>query len=78
MADHDENSPETVAQPRPDPHEQSLFEAPVMAEQERMVEAILFASTEPVSVKELNDRMPMAAMRPRRWCICANATRGGA
>ena len=58
MADHDENSPETVAQPRPDPHEQSLFEAPVMAEQERMVEAILFASTEPVSVKELNDRMP--------------------
>jgi len=58
MADHDENSPETVAQPGPDPHEQSLFEAPVMAEQERMVEAILFASTEPVSVKELNDRMP--------------------
>lgn len=29
-----------------------------MAEQERMCEAILFASAEPVSVKELNDRMP--------------------
>jgi segregation and condensation protein B len=58
MAEHDENSPDTPAQPGPDPHEQSLFEAPVMAEQERMVEAILFASTEPVSVKELNDRMP--------------------
>ena len=29
-----------------------------MGEQERMVEAILFASADPVSVKELNDRMP--------------------
>lgn len=36
----------------------SLFEAPPLAEQERMVEAILFASAEPVSVKELNGRMP--------------------
>tara|TARA_R110002126_G_scaffold230080_4_gene374853 strand:- start:411580 stop:412278 length:699 start_codon:yes stop_codon:yes gene_type:complete len=36
----------------------SLFEAPPMGEQERMVEAILFASTEPVSVAELNARMP--------------------
>jgi segregation and condensation protein B len=38
--------------------EQSLFEAPPMAEQERMVEAILFATADPVTVKELNDRMP--------------------
>ena len=38
--------------------EESLFEAPVIAEQERMVEAILFASAEPVSVRELNSRMP--------------------
>lgn len=38
--------------------EKSLFEAPPMAEQERMCEAILFASAEPVSVKELNNRMP--------------------
>jgi segregation and condensation protein B len=29
-----------------------------MGEQERMVEAILFASAEPVTVRELNDRMP--------------------
>lgn len=36
----------------------SLFEAPPMGEQERMVEAILFASAEPVTVKDLNDRMP--------------------
>ena len=38
--------------------EESLFEAPPMGEQERMVEAVLFASAEPVTVKELNDRMP--------------------
>lgn len=38
--------------------EQSLFEAPPMGEQERMVEAILFATAEAVTVKELNDRMP--------------------
>lgn len=38
--------------------EESLFEAPPIAEQERMCEAILFASAEPVTVKELNDRMP--------------------
>ncbi|AVL52099.1 SMC-Scp complex subunit ScpB [Roseobacter denitrificans] len=42
----------------PDEGEQSLFEAPPMGEQERMVEAILFASAEPVSVKELSARMP--------------------
>lgn len=38
--------------------EESLFEAPPMAEQERMVEAILFATAEPVSVRELEARMP--------------------
>ena len=38
--------------------EESLFEAPPMAEQERMVEAILFATAEPVSIKELTGRMP--------------------
>lgn len=36
----------------------SLFEAPPIAEQERMCEAMLFASAEPVTAKELNDRMP--------------------
>jgi segregation and condensation protein B len=37
---------------------ESLFEAPPMAEQERMVEAILFATSEPVTVRELESRMP--------------------
>lgn len=36
----------------------SLFAAPPMAEQERMVEAILFATTDPVTVAELQARMP--------------------
>ncbi len=40
------------------PVEESLFDAPPIAEQERMVEAILFATSEPVSVKELEARMP--------------------
>ena len=38
--------------------EESLFEAPPIAEQERMVEAILFASVEPVTTRELEARMP--------------------
>ena len=41
-----------------DDTERSLFAAPPMGEQERMVEAVLFASAEPVTVAELNDRMP--------------------
>jgi segregation and condensation protein B len=42
----------------PEPIEKTLFEAPPMGEQERMVEAILFASAEPVTVAELQSRMP--------------------
>jgi hypothetical protein len=38
--------------------ERSLFEAPPIGEQERMVEAILFASAEPVTVADLVARMP--------------------
>jgi len=36
----------------------TLFEAPPLAEQERMVEAVLFASAEPVTVADLEARMP--------------------
>ena len=52
----DDLSPGTAAEG--DEPEASLFEAPPMDEQERMVEAILFASAEPVSVRELLGRMP--------------------
>lgn len=46
--------PETRRSPRED----SLFEAPPIGEQERMIEAILFASAEPVSLRDLAGRMP--------------------
>jgi len=36
----------------------SLFEAPPMGEQERMVEAVLFASAEPVTLADLAARLP--------------------
>ena len=36
----------------------SLFEAPPMAEQERMVEAILFAAQKPQTLREIEERMP--------------------
>ncbi|MGR3490423.1 MAG: SMC-Scp complex subunit ScpB, partial [Shimia sp.] len=38
--------------------EQPLFDAPPLGDQERMVEAILFASAEPVTIRELIGRMP--------------------
>ncbi|SEK51557.1 condensin subunit ScpB [Roseovarius azorensis] len=38
--------------------EKSLFEAPPVAEQERMVEAILFASAEPLTTRDMAERMP--------------------
>ncbi len=38
--------------------EQSLFAAPPLAEQERMIEAILFASAEPVTLADLAARLP--------------------
>jgi segregation and condensation protein B len=37
---------------------ESLFEAPPMCAQERMIEAVLFASADPVGVRELEARMP--------------------
>jgi len=43
--------------PQPDA-EKSLFAAPPIAEQERMIEAILFACADPVTVAELDARLP--------------------
>ena len=39
----------------------NLFEAPSIPEQQRMVEAILFASSTPVTVVELKNRMPQGS-----------------
>lgn len=41
-----------------EPIEKSLFEAPPLAEQERMVEAILFAAADPVLLAEIVSRLP--------------------
>ncbi len=38
-----------------------LFDAPPLAEQERMVEAILFASVDPMGIKDLSERLPHGA-----------------
>jgi len=43
---------------KPDIVVESLFEAPPAAEQERMIEAILFATATPMTSKQLADRMP--------------------
>ncbi|RPE71641.1 condensin subunit ScpB [Pacificibacter maritimus] len=48
-----ENAQNTADAPR-----ESLFEAPPLAEQERMVEAVLFGSADPISLAELAGRMP--------------------
>ncbi len=50
-----------TAAPDPREAEKSLFDAPPLAEQERMVEAILFASADPVTVAEMAARMPHGA-----------------
>lgn len=47
-----------MTRPDRDTDEPSLFAAPPIAEQERMIEAILFASVEPVTVAELIQRLP--------------------
>ena len=41
-----------------EPTEKSLFDAPPIAEQERMVEAILFASAEPLLLSDMSARLP--------------------
>lgn len=46
------------------PQNDTLFEAPPLAEQERMVEAILFASANPVTVGELHARLPHGCDAP--------------
>lgn len=46
------------------PQGDTLFEAPLPAEQERMVEAILFASAGPVTIGELHARLPHGCDAP--------------
>ena len=41
-----------------DTEQENLLDIPPMAEQERMIEAMLFASAEPLGTREMADRMP--------------------
>lgn len=41
--------------------QENLFTAPPISEQERMVEAMLFASSEPISARELDARLPQGS-----------------
>ncbi len=68
----DTDSPETEAH-KP---EKSLFHAPPLAEQERMIEALLFASAEPVSIREMEARLPHGCDPAERCNCCAAAMRG--
>ena len=61
MSEAEHDGAEAQAEAPAGPARDSLFESPPLAEQERMVEAILFASAEPVSVAEMNARMPHGA-----------------
>ena len=45
-------------QPLPEARQSTMFEAPPLPEQERMVEAILFASAEPMTKAEVERRLP--------------------
>ena len=54
MSSDDSDTPGPEARPAGE----SLFQAPPLAEQERMVEAMLFASAEPLSTRAMQDRMP--------------------
>ncbi|MBF9061287.1 SMC-Scp complex subunit ScpB [Rhodobacterales bacterium HKCCSP123] len=43
---------------QPEARDKSLFRAPPLAEQERMVEAMLFAASQPMTLSEMEARMP--------------------
>lgn len=54
----DDRQAGAAADERPAAADPSLFRAPPLAEQERMVEAMLFASAEPLSTRAMEARMP--------------------
>lgn len=54
----------------------TLFQAPPLAEQERMVEAILFASAGPVTVGELHARLPHGCDAPATLELLAKRYEG--
>jgi segregation and condensation protein B len=59
-----------------DPAEPDLFRIPDLAEQERMVEAILFASAEPLGTAQLAERMPRGCDVPEALAALARRYEG--
>ncbi|CUH39656.1 hypothetical protein JSE7799_02383 [Jannaschia seosinensis] len=54
----------------------SLFEAPPLSEQERMVEAVLFASAKPLTVADLHARLPHGCDAPAALELLAKRYEG--
>lgn len=59
-----------------DPAEPDLFRIPDLPEQERMVEAVLFASAEPLSASALAERMPRGCDVPEALAALARRYEG--
>ena len=59
-----------------DPAEPDLFRVPDLAEQERMVEALLFASAEPLGTAQLAERMPRGSDVPEALAALARRYEG--
>jgi len=55
---------------------QSLFEAPPLAEQERMIEAMLFASADPLHPAEMANRMPHGVDIPEALALLEKRYQG--
>nr|WP_138465045.1 SMC-Scp complex subunit ScpB [Poseidonocella sp. HB161398] len=53
-----------------------LFDAPPLAEQERMVEAMLFATSEPLTLREMGTRMPQGCDPGTAVAMLQNHYRG--
>ncbi|MBE3637714.1 SMC-Scp complex subunit ScpB [Mangrovicoccus sp. HB182678] len=53
-----------------------LFDAPPLAEQERMVEAMLFATSEPLTLREMGTRMPQGCDPATAVAMLQNHYRG--
>ena len=67
---------DTQLEPQAEPEDRGLFEAPPMPEQERMVEAVLFASAAPLRLADLNARLPHGCDAERALGLLARRYEG--
>jgi segregation and condensation protein B len=75
--DDPDTAPPAIATDAPRPHDQpQLFAALPLAEQERMLEAILFASADPLTRTELERRMPTGCDIPEALVVLERRYQG--